>query len=176
MYKGFTDDGKEVYGCSPSDVLGKIEYARHFEHLSSGETAYHFTEYVYEKYDVHFDSCSRADEIKYRDISASKYVKDGYVLEKTKYDCLKQFDKGYFMCYFKQSNLFMVWDINKINPKWEIRYCAKDCQFGGYKQKKPKIVTDLPFDDAITILWKNKSLNKEEKERCKKWLLNEIES
>lgn len=171
QFSGTTKNGCVITGFSISDVKGKIEYCNHLPHLLSGQTAFHFTPYRFEEYDVHYDSGSRGDEIKYRDIKASKYLDEGFMIEKNKYDKLMEFDEGYYVCFFKKSNLSLVWDVRKIRPpKWEIMKCPENTQFGGYNKKVDKVVNKLSYDDAITILWKNRGLNNKEKARCKEWL------
>lgn len=147
---------------------GREVYEEYEDHLLSGATGYTFTEDEYCKYDVVYDD-DRVDEIKYRDIPASRYINGGYIYEKIKYDEHKQHNRAYYVNFFQEENntITILWDVKK-DHKWYERECAKS--MAEYNTKKNKIVTYLKFEDAEMVLFNNRLLNNDEKNRCEKWL------
>lgn len=173
MLTGLTNDNNVISGCSIGDLKGKIEYSNNIQHFLSGYTDYEFTDNVYEKYDVIYPVDDRVDELKYRDISASDYISDGYIFEYTKYSELIKHKSAHYINFFK--DVCLVWKIKEIaDENFIYKECAVNTQFGGYYNKHPKLITLLSYDDA-TVLYRGKnglyrSLNNDEKNRCKEWL------
>lgn len=97
-------------------------------------------------------------ETKLRDIPLKTYKKDGFLIEKIKWDALKHYkeltneDKALFINILRDMDL--VWDISKLpEPKWEIRNCTLTTAEDYGKKRVPKVVGFLKLDDAI---WKRK--------------------
>lgn len=182
MISGITEDNVVLWGCSEGDLKGKIEYYNNIQHFLSGYTEEDvtFTDDRFAKVDVEYDE-NRVDEIKYRSIGAEKYINEGYIYELTKHEYMKNYKKPIYINFF--NNLCLVWDINKIKKPLTFykKKCRINSEVGKYQNVKDyKWVTDLDYDDAIGVMYRNsknqyRPLNKDERIRCKKWLLKKNE-
>lgn len=174
MVSGYTKDNTVLWGVTDGDLNGKIEYYNHINYFLSGYTEEDalFTENQYAKVDVEYKGNERVDELKYRDIPASRYLNEGYIYEKKKWDYMKNFNKPYYICFFQ--DVVIVWDVSKVNLHFYLKECASNTQFGGYDKKEMKYVSNLQFDDAHTIFYRKGNkyipLNNKQRERCKEWL------
>lgn len=174
MVSGYTKDNTVLWGVTKGDLKGKIEYYNHIKYFLSGytEDEVHFTEERYAPVDVEFEDKERVDELKYRDISASDYLCEGYIYEKKKWNYMKSFNKPYYICFFQ--DVVIVWDVSKVKLHFYLKECASNTEFGGYDKKEMKWVSNLYFDDAHTIFYRKENkyipLNNEQRERCKEWL------
>lgn len=182
MISGITEDNVVLWGCSEGDLKGKIEYYNNIQHFLSGYTEddVTFTEDRFAKVDVEYDE-NRVDEIKYRSIGAEKYIKEGYIYELTKHNYMKNFKNPIYINFF--NNMCLVWNINKLKKPLTFykKKCRINSEVGKYQGIKDyKWVADLDYDDAIGVMYRNgnniyRPLNKDERIRCKKWLLKKNE-
>lgn len=179
MVTGMTNNKQVITGCSQGDLMGKLEYSNNINHFLSGNSVddYKFTEDNFSPFDVEYETTDRVDELKYRDISASEYLYSGYLFEYKKYQEMRKHKEKVYINFF--NDVCLIWSIGYIPAnKWCMMPCASNTQFGGYEEKKMKKVTKLYYDDA-TVLYRQKnglyrSLNNDEKARCKEWLKKKL--
>ena len=87
-------------------------------------------------------------EIKDRDILYTKYARQGYWLEKLKYDALMAAyqETGSIPIYlnFFKNNIGYYWDLRNAEPKWVWKEATKTTANGTYGEEKAwKLVTFL---------------------------------
>ena len=87
-------------------------------------------------------------EIKDRDILYTKYARQGYWLEKLKYDALMAayIETGSIPIYlnFFRNNIGYYWDLRNAEPKWVWKEATKTTANGTYGEEKAwKLVTFL---------------------------------
>lgn len=90
-------------------------------------------------------------EIKRRDILSTKY--QDYILEKIKYEALMKYftegneDRALYVNIFNDKYVF--WDISKITPIWEKKWCTATTAEDYGKKKVLKDVCLLKMEDAL---------------------------
>lgn len=120
---------------------------------SSGIT---FTENKLDKVDVFWEKYNTkyVGEIKYRDNYPSSdicVVKEGAVLEKTKYDELMKYHKlsgftAYYITIFNDGVMYL-WNIGELDePEWKVEDKFPRTTKGSNTKKVSKVVTYLPLE------------------------------
>lgn len=114
-----------------------------------------FTEDPYECYDVEWknvDNTMHVGELKYRDRYASSdsiIQNEGGLIEKFKYDTMLGYypnDKHLYIMMFNDG-VGYVWDLNKIEPKWETKRCPKTT--AEESEDTVKIIAKLPLSEGM---------------------------
>lgn len=78
-------------------------------------------------------------EIKRRNINSEQYKKEGYIIEKIKYDALSVVDGyGWYINIF--DDCIKIWDITTLAPHFEWKYCTATTAINYKKGEKPKLV------------------------------------
>lgn len=77
-------------------------------------------------------------EIKRRNINSEQYKKEGYIIEKIKYDALSKAEIGWYINIF--DDCIKIWDISKLSPTFEWKYCTATTATNYKKGEKPKLV------------------------------------
>lgn len=135
----------EVKTFSESELSGREKYRR------NANNPYEFTEDPYAPWDV--SSTGKVHtyntEIKDRDIPYTKYEKEGYWLEKIKYDALIKAYKEtgslpIYLNYF-QDGIGFWWNLLNVQPEWEWRWATDTTANGTYGQKKVKKLVTFVF-------------------------------
>lgn len=122
---------------------------------SSGIT---FTESKFDKVDVFWEKYDTkyVGEIKYRDNYPSSgrcVVKDGAVLEKTKYDELMKYNKlsgmtPFYIMIFNNNEMYL-WDVSEIKDiEWKVENRFPRTTKGSNTKKVEKVVTYLKLDSG----------------------------
>lgn len=133
-------------GFSEHEQTGREKFKKN---ISKG-FKYEFTEDPYAKWDVSTTGRGHTYnvEIKDRDILFTKYLAEGYMLEKIKYDALMEAYEQtgsipIYLNYF-QEGVGFTWNLTKVNPVWRKAWCTETTADGTYGQKKVlKTVTYL---------------------------------
>lgn len=132
----------------------------------SADTIVEFTKPLYARVDAYTTGKTTGErsviELKKRNIPSTKYENEGFILEKIKYDALKEAQKRSGEDSALYINIFddkyICWDINKISaPKWEKRLCTATTAEDYGKVKELKDVTLLDKEEA---LWTKDRLSK----------------
>ena len=127
--------------------------------IKNGSSGITFTESKYDKVDVFWKKYDNkyVGEIKYRDNYPSSdicVVKEGAVLEKTKYDELMKYHKlsgltPYYIMEFND-NVIYLWDLSKLDGiEWKVDNRYPRTTKGSRKEKVAKVVTYLPLESGI---------------------------
>lgn len=115
-----------------------------------------FTEDPYAPYDAEIKTKGNNTiilEIKDRDIPSTKY--DTYLLEKTKYDSLKEIPGIHFYVNFFNDGVVGLWNLDRIDTtdRWITEYCTTTTANNTYGlRRKPKEVLMLTKDEAVRFL------------------------
>lgn len=124
--------------------------------INNGSSGITFTENRYDKVDVFWEKYDKkyVGEIKYRDnypSSGSCVVKEGAVLEKTKYDELMKYKDlsgltPFYIMIFN-NNEMCLWDVSKLKElDWKVENRYPRTTKGSRKEKVAKKVAYLPLD------------------------------
>lgn len=126
--------------------------------INNGSSGITFTENRYDKVDVFWEKYDKkyVGEIKYRDNYPSSglcVVKEGAVLEKTKYDELMKYHNlsgltPYYVMIFNNNEMYL-WEVSELKElEWRIENKLPRTTKGSNKEKIAKIVTYLPLDSG----------------------------
>ena len=129
-------------GFQEREKLGRTIFASIAVHSD-----YEFTKGKYDSWDVSgtADTYTYNAEIKYRYILRDKYDKEGYWLEKEKYDALMDAYKEtksipYFIT-FVRNGVGYYWNLLKLDPVWKKEWATASSANGTYKKgEKEKLV------------------------------------
>lgn len=94
-------------------------------------------------------------EIKCRDKKYEQY--DTYMLEVSKYEALKQFDRALYVCFF--DDVAYIFNINKIEYNIRQIYCNKTTVESTGKVKKSVIM--IPKEVGVRLIFKDNKWHKE---------------
>lgn len=145
------------------DAFGKAEQVGRqtwFNILTNGnyniEDLY-FTPSKYDKVDGYMSAPHQNNkvwfEIKRRNIQSADYEKEGYILEKIKYDALHKVysngDYGWYINIF--DDCIKIWDVSLLTPKFEWKNCTATTVENYKKGEKPKLVYLIKETPIITI-------------------------
>lgn len=133
---------------SDCELSGRLKYER------NTRLPHEFTPRQYDAWDV--SSTGHGEtyniEIKDRDIEYSKYAKEGYWLEKVKYDALMAAyaETGSIPIYlnFFKNNVGYYWDLRRTDPKWVWKQATKTTADGTYGEERvsKQVTFLLPID------------------------------
>ena len=134
-----------------------------------GYNNHNFTQSDYDRSDVVITTNMMTIEIKNRDIPITRYLLNGFMLEKKKWEgMLKQFP-DYHREYlnFFQDDYYIIWDLDRLSNSFEKRWVSRECTAttvgGTYgKEKVLKECLDLTINEAIMIFKGDKLLNRKE--------------
>lgn len=122
-----------------------------------------FTESKYDPVDGYLTGQTGTEvvfELKKRYNNSKDYEKEGYIIEKVKYDALMDsYKKTNHIPYYV--NIFQdcikMWDIRELKPSFETKYCTATTAENYKKGGKPKLVHLIKTEPTSTI-WINNTL------------------
>lgn len=116
-----------------------------------------FTESKYDPVDGYLTGKTGTEvvfELKKRDINSGTYEKEGYIIEKVKYDALMDnYRKTNHIPYYVNifNDCIKMWDIRDLKPDFETKYCTATTAENYKKGGKPKLVYLIKDKPISTI-------------------------
>lgn len=155
--------------CREAERKGREKCVKYSVNIL-GYNDFEFTKSDYDRSDVVVTTTSKLTiEIKNRDIPITKYLLNGFMLEKKKWEgMLKQFPDCHreYLNFF-QDDYYIIWDLDRLSSsfesRWDKRLCTATTVGGTYgKVKVLKECLDLTINEAIMVFKGDKLLNRKE--------------